>query len=60
MRDFKKEYTKFNIPKEKMPKYDGDLYEYASQFNKCAIYEYEDINYSCTTTSVVNEPDDQK
>jgi len=60
MRDFKKEYTEFNLPKDRMPKYDGDPYKYASQFKKCTIYEYDDIKYSYTTNLTVNESTSQK
>lgn len=49
MSDFKKEFEKFNLKPDELPRYiDGQ--HFASMFKKCSIYEYGTVSYTNTAT----------
>ena len=47
-KEIKKEFEKFHIPFERIPKYDNPE-KFASQFKKCTIQKYINVSYSNTT-----------
>jgi len=43
------DYSKFNIPKDKVPVYKNP-YQFSQTFTKCSILEFKNVSYSDTTT----------
>ena len=58
MKDFEKDFKKFQINKDNFPKYDN-AESFATRFKRCSIYEYGNISYSNNSNPTPNNKEIQ-